>query len=84
MRMVNDLIVNYDLHKKLDMIVVPLLHAAAHCDPDSYMLLGYSACNLAGDDQVPYRRIHRFPQKHYARSTGQIPAANGPMYWLSH
>ena len=43
-RMTHNLMVNYGLYKKLEIIV--------------YVLIATNTCNFKGNDEIPYRRIH--------------------------
>lgn len=62
MRMVHDLIVNYDMHRKMDMCVCapspPLIIPFAcwlEIFADTFVLIDHKTCNLAGYDQISHR-----------------------------
>jgi len=68
MRMVHDLILNYNMHKKLDMCVSPLLLLFIYRQT-KFGFVDYQACELDGNDKISYRRVHCFLEEHYSRST---------------
>lgn len=63
MRMVHDLIVNYDIHRKLDMCVFPQssLHLSTMYAKMDFRYADNKACFLARHDKIPYRRVYRLP-----------------------
>ena len=76
--MVHDLIINYDLHKKLDVCVRELLPFVLQALKHG-LVTDYKTCDLAGNDQVPYRRVYCVSQEHRSRIARQISASNGQM-----
>jgi hypothetical protein len=50
------------------------------CTCEDTDLPDYEAGDMAGDDKVPYGRVHCLSKKHHARRARPLSAADGQMY----